>query len=1015
MVAPASTMQLGGDKEKGIGNPAATGALDRTAVFSMEDERKGSLSATMKLSEMLAPTSEKSKTGGSNGTSTGGNDLKAARESRANEALKMKDDQIRILSEQNAALLRSLDNVEEEANVIQMGKLAAEEENRTLRDQNFEVQSKARAADTMLKKIQLENANKDKQIKILTDQNSELLRLLETEESQTAKLSNENDGLRKDLEALKFKYGSLLTTAKTHEEMAARAAREGQLRAEEVRLLRTETETLKNQNADLRMKTQVEVEALQEQLRVRKEKQYQLLEKLQGEEEAKRQAEDIVAGMEDKMRSLHGKNVELETQLQLETRAKRSQEENNKKLLIDIENFRTNNRELKEKIEIAEQERLRMEAESRDSGEQLREMAEKVFQLLERLKLSELGKTKAMEAMRKKEQEMIALKKKNSRLLKESTAEGKARVQAELDNKILEDQIKALKKHNTQISQRCRDEVNSKLKEHEERKESEEKLKTMGGRLSFLLNKMQNDEESRIAAREEAKKMESQIRSLTERSNELENKLEESGESNRIITQALRLKQEELNQLMIRHEALERANAEYEAEHSQVTGVKVDLEKVENGVEDKKGEDNNGDNLDNCRFLLDSKPALGLILLKGKKQTYREWLEAKDGNFFLKKCQKSSKMKEMFVEKVAKLFSSLMIEEENSAKFTHEIKMKEDKIDHMNKKNNFLQEKISLEEEAKRRTLLRYVHCVKAIANWNGDPPADKGVLQLPDSNVTDEEVHAIAALLKGNTTITELNLRANRIGDEGARALGAVLATRTALRVIDLRGNNVGRQGIRCIAESLERNEKVRHVYVHAGGKIEALGTNSNSLRGAAFENGEMSMMTVETVCVVDVRDNISDDPNQASGKKPTQQSTTIGSPVVRAQSTIPRALQSNKSSTKELMVARASTTDGTSRNRSTDQSDEDLRKAQRRAKKEEAKKIKELEANWRGRAGGMDMGRRESKSQQVRRDLPRINTPGSAYANLNKRATTAPQSNAEKLEHSPLRSPARGGKVKR
>lgn len=61
-----------------------------------------------------------------------------------------------------------------------------------------------------------------------------------------------------------------------------------------MRLLRAETENLKVQNTELKMKTQVELEALQEQLRVRKEKQYQLLEKLQGEEEAKRQAEDQV-------------------------------------------------------------------------------------------------------------------------------------------------------------------------------------------------------------------------------------------------------------------------------------------------------------------------------------------------------------------------------------------------------------------------------------------------------------------------------------------------------------------------------------------------------------------------------------------------------------------------------------------------------------------------------------------------------------------------------------------------
>ena len=57
-------------------------------------------------------------------------DLRAARESRANEALKMKDEQLRILTEQNNQLLGSLDQAEEEANSIQMEKLAVEEENR---------------------------------------------------------------------------------------------------------------------------------------------------------------------------------------------------------------------------------------------------------------------------------------------------------------------------------------------------------------------------------------------------------------------------------------------------------------------------------------------------------------------------------------------------------------------------------------------------------------------------------------------------------------------------------------------------------------------------------------------------------------------------------------------------------------------------------------------------------------------------------------------------------------------
>ena len=181
-------------------------------------------------------------------------------------------------------------------------------------------------------------------------------------------MEKEGSSLRADLEGLRSKYSSLLTTAKTHEEMAARAAREGQLRAEELRLLRAEVEQLRGQNAEMRRKTQVEIESLHEQLRVRKEKQYHLLEKMQAAEESKRQAEDQVTAMEEKLRALHARTVELETQLQVEARAKRAQMDANKALSVEGENLANANRDLQDRLEKAEQERMRMEAEARDSG-----------------------------------------------------------------------------------------------------------------------------------------------------------------------------------------------------------------------------------------------------------------------------------------------------------------------------------------------------------------------------------------------------------------------------------------------------------------------------------------------------------------------------------------------------------------------------------------------------------------------------------------------------------------------
>ena len=54
----------------------------------------------------------------------------------------MKDEQLRILSDQNTLLLGNIDKVEEQSNYLQMEKLAVEEENRSLRDLNFELQVK---------------------------------------------------------------------------------------------------------------------------------------------------------------------------------------------------------------------------------------------------------------------------------------------------------------------------------------------------------------------------------------------------------------------------------------------------------------------------------------------------------------------------------------------------------------------------------------------------------------------------------------------------------------------------------------------------------------------------------------------------------------------------------------------------------------------------------------------------------------------------------------------------------
>lgn len=932
-------------------------------------------------------------------------DLKKARESRAAEALRMKDEQLRILTEQNTNLLKTLDKLEEDANAIQLEKIAVEQENRNVRDTNFELQSKARAAETLSKRMQTEVSDKEKQLRIMTDQNSELLRLLESEETLTTQLQGEVAELRAELDELRQKHNALLTTAKTHEELATKAAKEGQLRAEEIRLLRVETEQLKQQNTELKMKTQVEVEALQEQLRVRKEKQYQLLEKLQAQEEAKRQAEDQVAGMEEQLRGLHARNVDLEAQIKVESRGKFNVEEANKELQIENGNFYSQNKELQAKIERSEKERVRMEAEARDSGEKLREMAEKVFQLLERLKLAELGKSKAMEALKKKELDMVSLQKKNARLIKESTEEGKARVKAEMDVKVLQDQVRALKKNNTTLAQKSKEEATLKVKAMEEGEQLNEKLKSVEARLSFLLNKVQADEETRVIQAEDRKKLEAQVISYSEKCEELQHKLTEMGEANRVITQAMRLKQEELNDLNDKYNELLQ-----EANERDLTASKKERNVVE---EDMQGATSGGpDDIDNVRlnegrgrFYVEAKSVGGgsLLLLKARKPLYKQWLEKHSINDFLKRAQKTTRFRDLVVEKFAAVYGLLMVEEEEKLQLDSLVKDRDERIGHQHRKLAHVQDTLAVEEDAKRRMLLRYIHAVKehALAVNEGTG----GVLQLPESNITDEEIHALAALLRNNLSIEELNLRGNNITDDGARALGAVLAGKSGLKLVDLRGNKIGKGAIRVLAEALERAERVRHVYVHAGGKIEALGAGrwANPRGEGDFEETQ-AVGNVQTVCVVDIRDNNPESTSfpyelekveigaagnsneitmSKSGQfKPIQMMNTTGLPKKNMLKASEK--KQNKKLSKNLLRAVSKS-----------QSMESLPTKKTKLKEHEEKLMSVREASWQGRAAGFDIDRsaeiealRESirvkKKNLQRGELPPIGSSSDLNNNM-------------------------------
>jgi hypothetical protein len=139
-----------------------------------------------------------------------------------------------------------------------------------------------------------------------------------------------------------------------------------------------------------------------------------------------------------------------------------------------------------------------------------------------------------------------------------------------------------------------------------------------------------------------------------------------------------------------------------------------------NGTDDI---DNGQQNEGRKRFFVDAKLISGgsLLLLKGRKPAYKEWLDKHGTNDFLKRAQKSQRFKDIMVEKIAQLYSLLMVEEEEKASLLETIESRDNTMEHLQNKMIYIQDGLAVEEDAKRRMLLRYIHSVKEQASSSSD------------------------------------------------------------------------------------------------------------------------------------------------------------------------------------------------------------------------------------------------------------------------------------------------------
>ena len=118
--------------------------------------------------------------------------------------------------------------------------------------------------------------------------------------------------------------------------------------------------------------------------------------------------------------------------------------------------------------------------------------------------------------------------------------------------------------------------------------------------------------------------------------------------------------------------------------------------------------------------------------------------------------------------------------------------------------------------------------------------------LFLSDNNIGPAGAESLATALKTNTTLTDLSLFLNNIGPAGAESLATALKTNTTLTSLDLFCNNIGPAGAESLATALKANTTLTNLVLY-----------DNDLGPAGAESLSTALKTNTTMTNLDLRGN--------------------------------------------------------------------------------------------------------------------------------------------------------------
>lgn len=357
------------------------------------------------------------------------------------ELLVAKDRQIGILNRKIEELTGQLDVVEDELNHLQEDLVARDIAYNKKKTEAAEYLAEVKALTRSLQ----EQRGRDIAVDTAARQNQQLLQLLEAAEKATNDAGAAKEEAMQRMKDLQSKLLATVREAAGHEAEKEVKARDARVLGRKVATMETRYATreqrLVKELSETREAAQTQLESMQEELRVRREKQYSLLDKLSKTEEALHTEQHRADDAESKIRVLQQRNLELEASI-LQAKKWRADDaaaakERQEKLQADVDRQETELREL-----LAERETL---------TRQVSELGSTLSELTDAREKEEFGRRNAEEKTRGREGEVLVLRERVAQLMDEGLRANKARVDAEAAKRSALERLRALRAEHLEL------------------------------------------------------------------------------------------------------------------------------------------------------------------------------------------------------------------------------------------------------------------------------------------------------------------------------------------------------------------------------------------------------------------------------------------------------------------------------------------------------------------------------------------------------------------------------------